>query len=149
MHAILLLSLLSTDAEPFTAPKGAAPTVVHLKAGGKVVRQMTKLVPFVFTVKVKVMLDGKVVEKEEARTAIKSVTEETVAEIGMASYSTADGKKLEGEALKKALAKDQIAVLSADGKPVDRSYLKAFKADTLVIVPMIDPADLPPPGPRD
>ena len=50
------------------------------------------------------------------------------------TVTTAGGKKVTREDALKALAKGGVVVISSDGKPVAKAFLKAFKDDVLVLV---------------
>ncbi|MGH7172293.1 MAG: hypothetical protein ACRELG_18610, partial [Gemmataceae bacterium] len=71
-----------------------------------------------------------------------------------------DGKKMESKDVKKLLTKPTPALLSVDGRPVDRFYLRLARKGTLVLVIppptgipgkdfKIVPADKLPPRPRE
>jgi len=79
--------------------------------------------------------NGKKVKKEvfEHVTGMEMVEHKW--DLKKAKVTTAGGKKLDLDAVKKRLAKPQVVVLSVDSKPVDEAYLKALDKDTLVIVP--------------
>jgi hypothetical protein len=62
------------------------------------------------------------------RTVVRNLDIESVQFYGL------DGKKIESKEVRKLLTKDMPALLSVDGKPVDRFYLRLAREGTLVLV---------------
>jgi hypothetical protein len=142
MHTLILSALLSAgaDPEPITPPKGPPPQMSFLEAkGGKVTRTRIVVVPVTFAVKEKVVEGGVAKEVAKYVTKLETIQERSIVSLAKATITTAGGKKLtEADALKR-LAGGAAVVLSDDGIPIEKAYLRAFKPDTLVIV--IPPSD--------
>jgi hypothetical protein len=137
VQALLLPALfaLAADAEPPTPPKGAAPQFAYVKAsGGRLTRTVQVMVPRVVLRTVVKEVGGKKITEKVKAVEYIGVMETAVVMVDGTTFSTAGGKKLEKEAALKALAKPQVVLLSFDGKPVDKAYLKAMKSDTIVVV---------------
>jgi hypothetical protein len=137
MFAVVLAAFLadpSPDPTP-AMPKGPAPMILPaLFKDGKLVSEQTARALIPVTRAYKVIVNG----REEIR-QVTNYQEETRMvrlewDLKKATFSEAGGKKIDLDTLKKRLAKPGLAVFSADGKPVDRAYLKLFAKDTLVIV---------------
>jgi hypothetical protein len=79
--------------------------------------------------------NGKKVKKEviEHQTGMELV--ENRFDLKKAKFSTAGGKKLDLEAVKKRLAKPQVVAMAMGYKPVDEAFLKVLDKDAIVIVP--------------
>src|SRR5262249_45103805 len=146
---------------PKDVPKEAAATkappviITASVKDDKLVTQttVTVAVPVTVTVKEKTK-EGK--DVEVTRTSFKAVmkTVEHSYDLKKAKVTTAGGKKISLDDLKKKLAKPQPIVLSADGNAIDEAYLKLFDKDAIVIVgprqeapPLLVPTPPPPPPP--
>ncbi len=142
MNVMMLAALLAgADPEPVTPPKGPPPMISHLKNdGGRVVRLAVEQIPLTYMEKVEVVEGGRKVVKDVFRTKIVLVSKLVIVSTGKESFSTAGGKKLDEVEAMKRLRAGAIAAVSADGKPVDKTYLRALKPDTLVLVPAPTPA---------
>jgi hypothetical protein len=144
MFAILLGALIAADVpvEPAAdAPKGQPPRILTASVKGEqlVSRQkVTVTVPI--TVQEKIVVNGQ--EQVVTKTAYR--TEERMQELTWdlkkATISTAGGKKLDLDDLKKQLDKPRPIVFSSDGKAIDAAYLKLFDKDVIVIVAPRAPA---------
>jgi len=135
MLAILLTTLaVAADVEP--AQKGAAPrfVLVALK-GDQLVNRTAVTVMVPVTRQVEVEVNG----KKETRTVTEIVPQMQMSEqkwdVKKATITTAGGKKLGLDDLKKRLAKPQVVLVSGDGKAVDEAYLKLLDKDAIVVVP--------------
>ncbi|MBY0228355.1 MAG: hypothetical protein K2W96_03650 [Gemmataceae bacterium] len=129
MLALLLFALPPAPVEPEPA---APPSLVKIKAGGKIVRLVTTVEEVMKIVEVEKEVDGKKVIEKVAFLEKVPVTRMVEQALEIASVRTAGGKKLDADAAKKALDKDQVVLLASG--PVDAAFLKALKDDTLVIV---------------
>jgi hypothetical protein len=64
----------------------------------------------------------------------RPVMEQRILEIESVNFYGLDGKKIESKEVRKRLTRDMPALMSCDGKPVDRFYLKMAREGTLVLV---------------
>jgi hypothetical protein len=144
MFAILLGALIAADVpvEPAKdAPKAQAPVILTASVKGEQLvsqRQVTVAVPV--TVQKKTIVNGQeqVVTVTEYRTELRM--QERAWDLKKATFSTAGGKKLDLDDLKKQLDKPRPIVFSSDGKAIDAAYLKLFDKDAIVIVAPPAPA---------
>jgi hypothetical protein len=58
-------------------------------------------------------------------------------------WSTADGKEVTANAVAARLKPGTLVLLTADGKPVNETYLRSFKDDTLVLVVPVEDLPIP------
>jgi len=135
----ILLSALAVAADDVEPPQKAPPprfVLVTLKDDHLVHRA---IVPVTVAVKRKVEVD--VNGKKEAREVVEYQTRmewhEQKWEVKKATITTAGGKKLGLDDLKKRLAKPQVVFVSGDGKAVDEAYLKLLDKDAIVVVPEV------------
>jgi hypothetical protein len=149
---VILLGALAVAADAEPAPKEPPRILTASVKDDQLVSKMVVTVVVPVTIKQKVNNNGK--EEEVTVTSYKSEqrTIEQKYDLKKATFSTAGGKKLDLDAVKKRLAKAQPVVVSGNGKAVDESYLKLFDKDALVIVvpmpePMKVPQLVPPPAP--
>jgi hypothetical protein len=149
---VILLGAIALGAEADEAPKVPPRILTASVKDDQLVSKMVVTVVVPVTIKQKVNNNGK--EEEVPVTSYKSEqrTIEQKYDLKKATFSTAGGKKLDLDAVKKRLAKPQPVVVSGNGKAVDASYLKLFDKDALVIVvPMPEPLKVPqlapPPAP--
>jgi hypothetical protein len=143
---ILLATMLlaGADPEPSAPPKGPPPATSYIKIqDGRVVQLAVEMIAQQDFVDEKIVVDGKEFLRKVLRTRYVPVSRMMLLSTGEGSFSTAGGKKLTAAEAMKRLAAGEIGVISSDGKPVDKEYLKALKPGTLVVVPV--PAPLPPP----
>jgi len=165
MFAILLAAVALTADEtpaPKDSPKEAAakapPRIITASVkGDKLVTQatVTQVVPVPVTVKEKTK-EGKEVDVTRVTMKTETRTIEQSYDLKKATATTAGGKKISLDDLKKKLARPQAIVVSADGNAVDEAYLKLFDKDVIVIVapmpkvvatPLVVPTPPPPPPP--
>ncbi len=146
MQGLLVIAALFADPEPVKPPKGPPPDIAFCKMeGGSLKRNIFAFVPEEFSVKVKYVKDGKTYEKEERRTRLAvAIVMSELPPAGL-TFTTAGGKKIEAAEARKKLGAGAIAAFSADGRPVDPSYLKALKPDTVVVVAPVYGAPTPVP----
>lgn len=135
MIAIVLCALaVSADVEP-QAPK-APPRLILVKLDGdRLVSRVTVTEVVPVTRKVEVNNNGKIEVREVTAYETRLRVVEHAIETKKATITTAGGKKLSLDDLKKRLAKPQVVVVSGDGKPIDEAYLKVLDRDAIVIVP--------------
>jgi len=155
---VILMAALAVAADDKPAPSKEPPRIVKasIKDDKLVVHTtVTVSVPVTVVEKVKTK-EGK--ELEVTKTMVKSETRtvEQSYDLKKATATTAGGKKISLDDLKKKLEKPQAIVLSADGNAIDESYLKLFDKDVIVIVvpmprmdvvPFPQPVTPPPPPP--
>jgi len=149
---VILLAAIALAADetpvPRDAPKveaeaaKAAPRIVtaSVKDDKLVLRNTcTVAVPVTVVRKVK-NKDGK--EEDVAVTTARTETRnvEQSYELKKVTATTAGGKKVSADDLKKKLAKARPVVVSADGNAVDESYLKLFDKDVIVLVVPLTPS---------
>jgi hypothetical protein len=137
---------LSLPAAPAPAPKsdppkGPAPRIVMISAEGEdkltILETTQREVPVTRTV---VVNDGRqaVQEQQTVMVPVTRMVRRSVA-IEKLRVHGLDGKKIDAKDLRKLAAKPTPALLSADGKPVDRFYLQLAREGTLVlVVPPLD-----------
>ena len=161
MTLALLTLTLSLPAAPAPAPKverpeGPAPRVVMIApaAEGKLTLQetQTQMVPQQKTVQV-TTADGKVRLVTQTFMAPRSVPVMRIVDLDKVRVFGVDGKKIEAKEVRKLLTQPMPALLSADGKPVDRFYLRLARKGTLVLVVpptagKLDGKIVPAPGPK-
>ncbi len=134
MNAVILLALIGAD-DPVATPKGPPPQMAFVKvAGGKIVRSVTVTVPVAVEREVEVIVGGKTEKRKVVETRLETATKEMAVPTDKATFSTAGGKKLDLDAAKKAIGDGAVVLMSANGEAVDAAYMKAFKADTVVMV---------------
>jgi len=142
MTVALLTLTLSLPAAPAPAPKmerpeGPAPRVVMIApaAEGKLtlVETQTRLVQQQRTVQV-TTADGKVVPVTQTFMVQEPVPVMRIVDLDKVRVFGVDGKKIETKDVPKSLTQPMPALLSADGKPVDRFYLRLARKGTLVLV---------------
>ncbi|MFQ3593899.1 MAG: hypothetical protein SNJ82_12030 [Gemmataceae bacterium] len=162
MIPLLLASLVFCEQDPEPEPKPKGPAPVLVKISGKV-DAVSVLVPQVRMV----TIEKEVIEEKDGVKVAKRVREQipqtfnryVTFRLTGAKGQLASGKKLDADAVAKALDKEQVVALSVDGKPVDPAYLRMLKPGTLVIeatpseagginAPVPLPAPVPPPVDR-
>ncbi|QDU19396.1 hypothetical protein [Urbifossiella limnaea] len=140
MFATLLVAAATAPAAPIpadahAAPAGPAPWVVHLKSDDA--NQLRLLVQTPATVKqtrqmVKQVNGKQVVEQQVVDVQTVQHTQVSLADLS-GTVAAADGSPV-GSAELLRRAKDGVTVLiSADGKAVDRAWLKAVGSNTVVV----------------
>jgi len=151
---VILLGAIALGADADEAPK-APPRI--LTASVKDDQLISKVVvPVVVPVTIRQKVNNNGREEEVTVTTYRTETRtiDQKWELKKSTFSTAGGKKLDLDAVKKRLAKPQPVVVSTNGKAGDESYLKLFDKDALVIVvpmpePLKQPLLPPPPRPKD
>lgn len=138
--SLLLGTALAAPAAPVPpdtvpAPTGPAPKVVFLKAdaGGQVWVAGVSYEKRKITQTIVQIVNGQQQQRQEEREVnVPTYVRKTVQDLG-GKYATAGGETLTpGEAA--ARVKDGAVVLiAADGKPVDKGWLRAVNPDTVVI----------------
>jgi hypothetical protein len=145
---VILLGAIALGADADEAPKAPPRILTASVKDDQLVSKVVIPVVVPVTIRQKVNNNGK--EEEVTVTTYRTETRtiEQKWELKKSTFSTAGGKKLDLDAVKKRLAKPQPVVLSTTGKAVDESYLKLFDKDALVIVvPMPEPLKVPAPAP--
>jgi hypothetical protein len=155
---VLLLPAAPAPTLKIEPPKGPAPRVVTIEseAAGKLtlrdtVQQMvptTRVVPVTQTVNVKVGQEIKQVQQTVQRQVtvmvpVPRIVNRTL-DLEKVPFYGVDGKKIDDKDVKKMLVRPVAALVSADGKPVDRFYLQLARPGTLVLV--LPPAEAGMPG---
>lgn len=130
----LILAALICAQPPIKAP-GTAPSlsVVHIK-DKMLVTEVTVMEPRTVKVKEKVTKGGMEVEVEVVKTVVNSVKKTISTSLEGMTFQTADGKKIAIEEAAKRLKTPTLVVVSADGRPVDATFLAVLKPTTIVIV---------------
>jgi hypothetical protein len=151
---VVLLSALAVSAEPEPAPKSPEPCVLTASVkGDKLTLRVTQALVTYVEERVKVEKNG----KEEEVTVKKIVpnlrTVQMEHDLKKATFTTAGGKKLSLDDVRKRLDKPQPVVVSSDGRAVDAAFLKLFDRDAVVILlPLseakVDSPDKPLPSPK-
>src|SRR4051794_32230535 len=124
MLAILLsaLAVAADDVEPPVQKDSPPRFVLVALKGDQLVHRATVTVSMPVRKKVEVEVNG----KKETREVTEYVTEARVIEqkwdAKKATITTAGGKKLGLDDLKKRLARPRVVVVSGDGKAVDEAY---------------------------
>jgi hypothetical protein len=153
MLAILLVAALpaapSPEAKP---PKGLPPAIrqVRLSGKGELSIQVEAIVQVYRAEKrlVNRNVNGKVVPVE---VVVTTVTPERVVRIecfrakGLTAQDVS-GAKVDPKTLRKRLAKWTPVLVSMDGKPIDKGYLRLFSKGTLMLTLPASAAPLPPPA---
>lgn len=141
MTVTLLTLALSFPAAPAPVPKlerpqGPAPRVAMITAAhdGKFQLVDTKQVLVQRQVQVNVQVGQQVRQVAQIVTVSVPVAEHRTLNVEDVRFYGLDGKKIEGEDAAKLMTKDMPALVSSDGKPVDRFYLRVAVKGTLVLV---------------
>jgi len=135
MFAIVLCAAaVSADPEPYALKEPPRLVLVKLE-GDQLVTRITVAETVPVTKKVEVNNNGKIEVREvtEYVTRMRLVTQAW--DLKKVKVTTAGGKKLDLDSVKKGLANPQVVVVSGDGKPIDEAYLKVLDKDAIVIVP--------------
>jgi hypothetical protein len=133
----LTLSLPAAPAPKVERPEGPAPLVVMIspRAEGQVTVLQTEqtMVPVQKVVTV-ATADGRT--RQVTQTVMVATPRQVMRHVPLEQmqFYGPDGKKMESKDVKKLLTKPMPALLSADGKPVDRFYLRLASKGTLVLV---------------
>jgi hypothetical protein len=116
-------------------PVGPAPVVVylHADASGQVMVVATKYQKQKLTRQVFVVEDGKQIQKQvEQEVQVPSNLRSTLTDL-QATFTTADGAALTAEEAVRRVKAGAAVLVSADGKPVEKGWLRAAAPDTVVI----------------
>lgn len=152
MNLTLLTLALSFPAAPAPAPKperpsGPPPSIVTISPGAEGLLTILdidqQMVPQQRTVQVTTN-DGRV--RQVTQTVMVPVLRQSsrILALDKVEIYGHDGKKLAPADVKKHLSRTVPALLSRNGMPVDRFYLRMVREGTLILV--IPPAHVPPPG---
>jgi hypothetical protein len=137
MFPLLLTALGLADA-PVEPPPRVSAQAPQLLIAWVEKDQLTSTVEQTVAVPVTVTMKVNNNGKEEDVTVTKYVTEKRLVKHSMdltkAKITTAGGKQLTLDDLKKRLAKPAPVVVATDGKSVDPAYLKILDRDAVVIV---------------
>lgn len=139
--SLLVAAVVSAPAAP--VPKeslpnttGPAPRVLAVKADGNGTVWITGQVyeKRKQTINMTVMENGKAVTKQQEREVMTSnYVRKTIGDFG-GKFATADGKPLTTEEATRRVKGGAIVLISADGKPIDKSWLKAVADNTVVML---------------
>jgi len=135
MFAIVLCALaVSADPEP-AVPKEPPMMVLVTLRGDQLVNRTTVTAYKAVQVKEKYDNNGKTEERVVTKYVAETQVIERAWDLTKVTVTTAGGKKLDADAVKKRLTKPQVVIVSGNGKPIDEAYLKVLDKDALVIVP--------------
>lgn len=114
---------------PKTAVAGVAPRILELKPNneGKIVVQVRRMEPLKAIVG-----NGAIPAKALPERMVARVSTVELSEVKDLKVMTAGGKSLELKEAMEKIKDGAIVVMTSDGKPVDVSFLRVFKDDTLV-----------------
>src|SRR5262245_52688043 len=86
------------------------------------------------TITMTVMENGKPVTKQQEREVMTSAyIRKTLSDFG-GKFATADGTPLSADDATKRVKDGAVVLISADGKPIDKSWLKTVRDDTVVMM---------------
>jgi len=139
MFALLFATFLTADVpvpvEPQPVAAKPAPRIITASVDGdKLMTQAQVYEQVPVTVEKEVIRNGKKEKIQVTEYIKRAKTVKQSIDLKKATITTAGGKKLTLDDLKKPLAKPAPVVISSDGKAVDPSYLKILDKDTIVIV---------------
>ncbi len=133
--AVLVVPSAPLPKDTFPAPTGPAPWIVFLKTNpsGQVSLFVYTSQKIKVTKLIAVAVNGQVVNKQVEEEVTRTITSLVTLDSLAASYATAGGTPVPvSEVLKKA--EEGIAVLvSADGKPIDKGWLRAAGPASVVL----------------
>lgn len=138
MSALLLAALLAAADGPEpapAAPTGPPPRILNASIKGDQLHStqvVQVVVPIVFTEKV--VINGQATDVTKTKNITQSRTQEESWDLKKATLTTAGGKKLDLDDLRKQFAKPRPVILSTSGKAIEAGYLKLFDKDAIVIV---------------
>jgi len=135
---VILLSALAVAADDVEPPvqKSVAPRLVLVALkGDQLVHRAVVTVSVPVSKAVEVEMNGKKVTRVVTEYVQEQRTVELAWDAKKATITTAGGKKIDFDDLKKRLPKPRMVVVSGDGKAVDDAYLKLLDKDAIVIVP--------------
>jgi hypothetical protein len=146
LAACALLPPVAADPDPANV-RGASPLLVLARFDKEkdrlvILRTEVVMVPRVTTVKV--VVDGRTVERPVTSTVAVPRQVEQTYELKVVKATDADGKEVDAATLKKQLLTPTVVVVSTDGQPVTAGYRKALRKETVVLqVPLWGPAATP------
>ncbi len=146
MFPLLLVSaLLQPAPEPDSdSVKGTPPLIVKAKVEKDSLVSITPVIQTVYqTVERERTVDGRVVKETVVVPVTVQSTVKKSWDLKKAKITNADGKKIDLDTLRKRLAVETLVVVSADGKPISKGYLKLMRADVLVLEAPLIPDPLP------
>ena len=133
----LALALPAAPAPKVERPEGPAPRVVMISRGTEgqvtVLQSEQTMVPVQKVVTV-ATADGRT--RQVTVTVMVPTHRQVMRRVALENMRIYghDGKKIDSKEVKKFLTRPMPALLSADGKPVDRFYLRLASKGTLVLV---------------
>lgn len=141
LPSLLVAAAVTAPAAPIpqTAlpnPTGPAPRVLAIKAdasgtiwiAGQIYEKRKQ------TINVAVIEDGKKVIKPQEREVMTSnYIRKTLGDFG-AKFATVDGQPLTTEEATRRVKNGAVLLISADGKPIDKNWLRAVNANTVVML---------------
>jgi hypothetical protein len=139
--SLLVAAAVTAPAAPVpkdTLPNttGPAPRVLAVKADtngtvwvtGQVYQKQKQ------TITMQVIENGKPVMKQQEREVMTSnYIRKTLGDFG-AKFATADGDPLSSEGATRRVRDGAVVLVSADGKPIDKGWLKTVRGDTVVML---------------
>lgn len=131
----LLAPAAPVPADTVPTPTGPAPQVAYLKAdpGGEVWVTGFTLLKQKFNQTVVSVVNGKQeVKTVEREQVVQQHFRRQLTEVG-GKITTAGGTELSPAAVARRLADGGVVLVSADGKPVEKGWLRAVRPETLVI----------------
>jgi len=145
------------DVAPATdAPKGPAPSFIHLrKAGienGRLRYEEVAVEPQIQEVTRTRVVDGKPQAYKDAVVTWQNVVKTGELSVARTTFQTVSGKRLTAQEVAARLAgSGEVVARSADGKAIDPAYLRVLKGDAIVILAPPAPVlyDAPPRRPID
>jgi hypothetical protein len=131
----VLLSALAVSADPEPAPRSAEPCVLTASVqGDKLTLRVTQAFQVHVEEMVKVEKNGKAEEVKVNKVRPEMRTIQYQRDLKAATFTTAGGKKLTLDDVRKRLDRPQPVVVSGDGKAVGAAFLKLFDKDAIVVV---------------
>ena len=154
MYTLLLGTLLLQPAPepPSDAIKGVPPLLVKAKVAKDELVSIATITKTVYKAEIRTrIMDGKAVPYTVEVPVTVQSTILRAWDLKKAKIASAGGKKIDLDTLRKRLAVETPVFVSADGKPIDKGYLKLLREDVIVIeAPLIAPPATPvapPPAP--
>jgi len=140
---VILLSALAVSGDPEPAPRSAEPCVLTASVkDDKLTLRVTQVFMTYVEEKVKAEKNGKEEEATVKKIHPQRRTVQYQRDLKEATFTTAGGKKLSLDDVRKRLDKPQPVVVSGDGRAVDAEFLKLFDKDAVVVVlPMMAKVD--------
>lgn len=150
MKCALLLVVLAAPApiqEKIVPPQGMQPTWgTAVIKGGEL--ELTEGVPVAVRMTEKrtrqVTVSGRVVPVIEEVAVLRYRLQQRTRRFTKARYYDTAGKEIDAGRAAKLLSRPTVVLVSSDGKPLDPYYLRTIKDGTLLVVPPVTTAPLPP-----